>query len=58
MKWAQITLIVWWLAVLLMNANQHLKPRSGVNNFFAALLVVTLEIMLIYFAGGLNKVLP
>lgn len=50
-----VLLMALFLISLLLNANQHGKPKEGKNNFWTSFITIIIEMTLIYFAGLFNN---
>ena len=56
MLWAQISILVLVFAGMLITANQHGKPKTGIEDFWTHLISVAIILILLYFAGGFSQI--
>jgi hypothetical protein len=56
MLWAQITFLTMQFLTLLVCAHERGKLRVGKEKFWPALIGVSMNVILIYFAGGFSHI--
>jgi hypothetical protein len=55
---AQIIMVVLLSSNLLLAANQHGKPKTGVNSFWTNLVAALIHVVILYFGGFFKVWMP